>query len=782
MLKSNNIYREIAAEIVSANPNKECYTCTCGIGPTGIIHFGKAFDIICSTMVCNELISLGKKAKVLCVVDDCIPAVRAINKAVYIKSIEELKKELEDLKLSVEFVFSSHNYSNHIYDEYLKTLYEKRNKIYDVLGKFDLSRFTRSLGEIFYTYCPVCGSVINDIAAIGDLKYKYNCTCGKHSIESVLNGNTYVKWKIENVIRWHFHKSSFEPAAFNHGEKNGSFTIAKEVYKQLYEGEAPKTIFYPFICDSNGAKFSISKGIGYTIGDLLECFYPDQILNYFSTLSLSHNIKFSLQKMFDAVYSPKFWVFINKSNGFLLDLGNETTRKIINASKYYFYNSNVISKRFSVKKTKELELFISKIKRIQERLHNTDKIMPCQLKTVLSSLLNDNGNIEGDENANVQAIKKWIALIPNYSWDLFCKDFYQHFFNSIQGPPIMNILSECRKEIAEKANLCCEKEYAPLIIKPEGIDNIDSIMSYILSFGIAIKDYKRITFDEELFGLIYNNQEITLKQKNKKHLIGKEACFVITSGFNIKDRIYYLSGTNGNPEFCSNTSLRYLYHKGEKNGLFLNAIHRCDLKEEPTLQMLWYFKVFIFKEIEDDIIKLLDTPDNKSRYQHHIAHVVENVKILCEDTSIVVNELKVYYISISAWLHDIAKCASFNLKLSNTSHAEAGAQWAREYLSKKNVCDYFTEMICKCISNHTDIPAADSPIDIRILAAADGMAHIDYPWIMLCNILKKNDLSYEQAKTIFFETKLNKSLNKITFDHIKNAYKTKIDLLRGMLK
>ena len=657
-----NYYKQASENIIATNPQNDCYICTCGIGPTGKIHIGKAFDILCAHFVSNEIEGLNKKTKVVCFIDDCITDlhVRTIDSSSHIR---QLKNELKALSISVEFVYSSENYKNGSYNSYLMMVYNHQEAILETINKRYIGKYDKKLSAIFNVYCPYCGALLTDVNSIGDYRFSYTCKCGSHGTDSILNNKTFFRWKIETPIRWHLYNSCFEPAAFNHDGPNGSFIIAKDLYKVLFGERPPLSMFYQYFCDDSGNKFSSRTNIGYTISDLLPYFYPHQITEYLKNINFRYPIKFSVKKMFDDIYYGKRWKDIRFWLCQKLGIQNNTILSIINIAKYYFYDCAIICNKLNLECSVELGDFIKKIQLYQQ-------IMPPKSTEISTQFKNALGNIlENNRNLTVPEIQASVMSVKGYSYERFCKEFYGVFFHTESGPPLSKILDCCSRHVYDAMRFCVLDKYT-----------------------------------------------------------------------------------------CRNINYERL----------------------PSF-MTYHFKTFVFDDIKEKIIKLIDTPANKDRYERHVIPVVENVKKISSEMSV---GDEVYILIIAAMLHDIAK---FQLEGNNNhcyaNHAKTGAEWTRRFLRSNDVCECYIEKICRCIENHSVIPTDGAPLDERIIAAADGMAHIDYPWALICKQIQRQDNQpYSVILDMLFDDRLSKSLDKISFSEIRKEYSRKIELLKRLLK
>ncbi len=733
----------------------ESLICTCGIGPTGKIHIGKTFDIICSSFVSTELINCGKKANTICFIDDCITNLHdgVIDSSKY---IQQLKSELSALDISVSFVYSSDNYKNNIYNQYFKIVYSKEDYIHGILKKHHTGKYTRKLSAIFNVYCPVCGRLVYDVNSIGNFRYSYCCECGSHGIEDIFNKKTFFRWKIETPIRWYHYNSCFEPAAFNHGGPNGSFTIAKEIYSGLFKQVPPQTIFYQYFCEEKGIKFSARRNVGYTITDILSCFYPSQFLMYLRTLNINRPIRFGMEKMFNHIYYGKHDEIQKKRYFSVINVSYNITKTIISMSKYYFYDSDVICKQLGIENTEEVQDFIKKIEVLQSyNLASTHPTPPSNIKTVLGFIIER--NCFENETKSIADIKYIIGFMPSYSFKLFCKDFYGFFYNTESGPPLKNIIDNCPDYLNEvlRKRLCYDYSY--IIVSPEGMPKLDSIKDYVSKIGLRVENEDSIIYNEVIETLPIADSE----RKGRMGCgvsAGEQGAILLLSGYEALARL----------ECTINKTV---------SSVVITSFN----PHNSSMVLAWYFKTFVYDSLKEKIVQVINMPVNKDRYERHVVPVVENVKRISTALSLGDEE---YILTIAALLHDSAK---FHLKgvniQDNENHAKAGARWVGDFLRSCKVCGFYIDKICRCIEKHNAVPKDNAPMDERIIAAADGMAHIDYPWILICkHIMKHADLPYSIIYDKLFNDRLDKSLNKITIQEFQSEYGEKIDKLKQLLK
>ena len=80
-------------------------------------------------------------------------------------------------------------------------------------------------------------------------------------------------------MRWKYEGVDFEPGGIDHSVYGGSLTTAKEIVKDIFNGEVPIYQFYDWIGIKGGTVFSSSSGNALTLNDVEEVYEPE-ILRY----------------------------------------------------------------------------------------------------------------------------------------------------------------------------------------------------------------------------------------------------------------------------------------------------------------------------------------------------------------------------------------------------------------------------------------------------------------------------------------------------------------------
>ncbi|MBD8868239.1 lysine--tRNA ligase [Nocardioides donggukensis] len=135
------------------------------------------------------------------------------------------------------------------------------------IGAGDLARFP------FKPYCRECGRDTTDATAYDDATHElaYSCSsCGyAGSTNLATQDEGKLVWKVDWPMRWAFEGVDFEPGGLDHATPGSSYTVGKEIVKEIYGGRAPSFVAYAFVGVAGMAKMSSSRGGVPTAADAL---------------------------------------------------------------------------------------------------------------------------------------------------------------------------------------------------------------------------------------------------------------------------------------------------------------------------------------------------------------------------------------------------------------------------------------------------------------------------------------------------------------------------------
>jgi lysyl-tRNA synthetase class 1 len=131
----------------------------------------------------------------------------------------------------------------------------------------DLGRFP------FKPYCRDCGRDTTTITSYDDETTDLAYHCNACSYDGATNLATQdegkLVWKVDWPMRWAFEGVDFEPGGLDHSTPGSSYTVGKELVKEIFGGRAPSYVAYAFVGFAGMQKMSSSAGGVPTAADAL---------------------------------------------------------------------------------------------------------------------------------------------------------------------------------------------------------------------------------------------------------------------------------------------------------------------------------------------------------------------------------------------------------------------------------------------------------------------------------------------------------------------------------
>ena len=125
-------------------------------------------------------------------------------------------------------------------------------------GAGDLSRFP------FKPYCRQCGRDTTGITAYDEdsTDLHYACrACGFTGTTTLATQDEgKLVWKVDWPMRWAWEGVNFEPGGVDHATPGSSYTVGKELVREIFDGRAPAFVGYSFVGVAGMAKMSSSRG------------------------------------------------------------------------------------------------------------------------------------------------------------------------------------------------------------------------------------------------------------------------------------------------------------------------------------------------------------------------------------------------------------------------------------------------------------------------------------------------------------------------------------------
>lgn len=284
-------------------------TCASGISPSGPVHLGNMREIITVHLVTEELKLRGWEAEHIHSWDDFdrlrkVPAgvpehfVEHVGKPLadvpdpfgeYSSYAERYKTEFEsamhDLGINPRFISQAEAYRRGDYVSQIITAIERRREIFDILAEHQtLDRFEQSVEErreAYYpvrVYCEKCGKDDTTVTGYepGSAVIHYRCSnCGYEGSFCLFEKSPCkLVWKVDWPMRWSYEQIDFEPAGEDHAAPGSSYTVGKQIVKQIYDFIAPVFIMYAFVGMSGRTKMSSSAGSSATPRAALDILEP----------------------------------------------------------------------------------------------------------------------------------------------------------------------------------------------------------------------------------------------------------------------------------------------------------------------------------------------------------------------------------------------------------------------------------------------------------------------------------------------------------------------------
>jgi len=289
---------EIANKIIKERGKKKEYICASGITPSGTIHIGNFREVITTDLVVKALENKGKKVKFIYSWDD-YDRLRKIPKNIpktYEKYIgmplneipspfkgksyaeyfeKEFEKSLKNVGINPEFIRQSVMNKKCKYAKLIKLAIDKKEEIKKILNKYRKEPLDKNWFPLSI-YCEKCKKDSTKIIKIDGYIIEYECKCGfKGKVDFRKKGIVKAVWRVDWPMRWKYEKVDFEPGGIDHSVQGGSYTTAKEIVKEIFNGETPLYQFYDWVKIKGGKEFSSSTGNVTTLNDVEEIYEPE---------------------------------------------------------------------------------------------------------------------------------------------------------------------------------------------------------------------------------------------------------------------------------------------------------------------------------------------------------------------------------------------------------------------------------------------------------------------------------------------------------------------------
>ena len=317
---------QLAFGVTRKYPDQETYVVASGISPSGIVHAGNFREIITTDFVAKSLKNRGENVRFIYSWDDydrfrkvpanvpdeyekyiglpltSVPDPEGCHDS-YARHFEaQLEKELEDMKMDIEFIRQTEMFKNCEYADLIKKAMQNRGKVKEILDKYR----REPLEEPWYplrVYCTECGKDFTEITGYdGETSIEYYCKDCEEDQTLDFSEHDSVKppWRVDWPMRWSYEGVDCEPAGKEHSASGGSRDTGNELAEEIFNISPPVHQMYEFVT-KDGSKISSSSGKDvFTISELKKIYTPEMIRFLFSNTkpNKSFEIPFESEEVF----------------------------------------------------------------------------------------------------------------------------------------------------------------------------------------------------------------------------------------------------------------------------------------------------------------------------------------------------------------------------------------------------------------------------------------------------------------------------------------------------
>lgn len=307
---------EAADKVLEKYPDAEVYTCSSGISPSGMVHFGNFRDIATTMAVAAELRARGKRARVLFSWDN-FDRFRKVPAGVSMDFMQHIGKPLTAvpspdgvassyadyfqrpfvqalarLGVEVEFRYQTDHYTRGDYTQGILTALQRREDIAGILLAFmsaksieeqqlDMDAYIRDYWpvSVYSRYTGKDNTTVLGWDGADSLRYRCNDTGQEDTASIAHDGLIKLAWKIDWPMRWAHEQVHFEPGGKDHSTPGGSYDTSAVIAREIYGRTPPVYAGYEFVgIQGQGSKMSGSKGNAVTPLQLLDIYEPALLL------------------------------------------------------------------------------------------------------------------------------------------------------------------------------------------------------------------------------------------------------------------------------------------------------------------------------------------------------------------------------------------------------------------------------------------------------------------------------------------------------------------------
>jgi len=197
---------------------------------------------------------------------------------------DDFINSIRSLGVEAKILSSWDMYHQGKFDDVIKLGLDNAEKIQDIYKRVSGSD-KKSVNQLpFQVICENCGKLgTTRVYAWDGKEVSYKCEpnmvtwaqgCGHEGKISPFGGNGKFPWKVDWPAHWKVIGVTIEGAGKDHASAGGSYDIAMEICKEVFQYDKPYRMPYEFIL-IGGKKMSSSKGLGLKAHDLVKILPPE---------------------------------------------------------------------------------------------------------------------------------------------------------------------------------------------------------------------------------------------------------------------------------------------------------------------------------------------------------------------------------------------------------------------------------------------------------------------------------------------------------------------------
>lgn len=276
--------------------------------PSGFAHVGSLMGPVIHSMIYKSLKDKGYEAQFTFVIndfdpaDDLLPEIKGTHEGELGKPLKLAKSPdpkfesfadlfgndfitaIKNLGVNAKILSSWEMYHEGKFDEVIRIALDKADKIQDIYQRVSGSQKKQSGWLPFQVICENCQKLgTTKVFAWDGEKVSYKCEenlvkwangCGHEGKISPFGGTGKLPWKVDWPAHWKVIGVTIEGAGKDHASKGGSYDIAMEICREVFDFDPPFKLPYEFIL-IGGRKMSSSKGLGLKAHDLVDILPPE---------------------------------------------------------------------------------------------------------------------------------------------------------------------------------------------------------------------------------------------------------------------------------------------------------------------------------------------------------------------------------------------------------------------------------------------------------------------------------------------------------------------------